>query len=134
MFFKCTIIHLLFMLWYQLFFIFKYFTNECFLFIYGNDNKVCHIKEDICKSIFREMYEIQICQAHMYTLYMFQDILTKDFFKKLYLLQFKTINMAYQTLKNERKQKQQQCGMDEDLAWLCEYTTPITDTLEFRKH
>lgn len=71
---------------------------------------------------------------HIYTLYMFQDILTKDFFKKLYLLQFKTINMAYQTLKNERKQKQQQCGMDADLAWLCEYTTPITDTLEFRKH
>lgn len=43
--------------------------------------------------------------------------------------------MAYQSLKNEKqKQKQQQCGMDADLAWLCEYTTPITDTLEFRKH
>lgn len=113
MFFKCTFIHLLFMLWYQLFFIFKYFTNECFLFIYGNDNKVCHIKEDIYKSIFREMYEIQICQAHMYTLYMFQDILTKDFFKKLYLLQFKTINMAYQTLKNEKKKNN-----NNNVAWM----------------
>lgn len=69
MFFKCTFIHLLFMLWYQLFFIFKYFTNECFLFIYGNDNKVCHKKEDICKSLFREMYEIQICQAHIHSVY-----------------------------------------------------------------
>lgn len=44
-------------------------NNECFLFIYGNDNKVCHIKEDICKSIFREMYEIQICQAHIHSVY-----------------------------------------------------------------
>lgn len=77
MFFKCTFIHLLFMLWYQLFFIFKDFTNECFLFIYGNDNKVCHIKEDICKSLFREMYGIQICEAHIHSVY-----LTKDFFKE----------------------------------------------------
>lgn len=101
MFFKCTFIHLLFMLWYQLFFIFKDFTNECFLFIYGNDNKVCHIKEDICKSIFREMYEIQICQANIHSVYV-PGYTNKRFFKKLYLLQFKTINMAYQTLKNEK--------------------------------
>lgn len=81
MFFKCTFIHLLFMLWYQLFFIFKYFTNECFLFIYGNDNKVCHIKK-----IFVNLY-LEKCMGfryarHIYTLYMFQDILTKDFFKE----------------------------------------------------
>lgn len=75
------------------------------------------------------MYGIQICQAHIHSVYV-----PGYFTQKLYLLQFKTINMAYQSLKNERKQKQQQCGMDADLAWLCEYTTPITDTIEFRKH
>lgn len=105
MFFKCTFIHLLFMLWYQLFFIFKYFTNECFLFIYGNDNKVCHIKEDICKSLFREMYGIQICQAHIHSVYVPGYTNKKIFLKKLYLLQFKTINMAYQSLKNEKNKK-----------------------------
>lgn len=49
---------------------------------------------------------------HIYTLYMFQDILTKDFFKKLYLLQFKTINMAYQTLKNEKNKN------NNNVAWM----------------
>lgn len=58
---------------------------------------------------------------HIYTLYMFQDILTKIFLKKLYLLQFKTINMAYQTLKNEKKDNNNVAWMK---TWLGFVNTP----------
>lgn len=53
------------------------------------------ICRDICKIIFREMYGIQICQAHIYIHVSGYANITKEIFKKLYLQQLKTIKMAY---------------------------------------
>lgn len=62
------------------------------------------------------MYGIQICQAHIHSVYV-----PGYFTQKLYLLQFKTINMAYQTLKNEKKDNNNVAWMK---TWLGFVNTP----------
>lgn len=60
------------------------------------------------------MYEIQICQAHIHSVYV-PGYTNKRFFKRnfIYYSLIKTINMAYQTLKNEKKNKN-----NNNVAWM----------------